>query len=72
MRWVYQQARQEVGKAGGLEGRECLAGLFHEFSDVRKSSVVEGMDFASGVKVSFINKQGVVTFTKNVKMPSEK
>ena len=42
-RWLHQKVRQKESKAKGLEGRECLAGLLREFSDVCKSSIVEGM-----------------------------
>ena len=52
-RWVYQKVRKEQSKAEGFEGRECLAGLFREFSNVCKCSLSEGMDPAEDVERSW-------------------
>ena len=41
--WVCQKGRQEENKAKGHDGKECLAGLFREFINVCRCSVVEGM-----------------------------
>ena len=40
---------QEESKANVLEGRECLAGLLREFSDVCRCSVAESMSLAKDV-----------------------